>query len=152
MRKHLLTAALLAPAAVSAAQLVVSIRQHRERAHLATAEIHQKLLTEQVADPSLMRVWSRLEPLSDEERRLIVHRNQWMSLWGLQHRVGVFTGQALRETVHDFMANPQGRAFWKLARDHREGSARDRTDRRFNKLITEACYEAHEAAEDSASI
>lgn len=142
MRKHLLAAGFLATTAVSAAQIVVSIKHQRQSAHLATAQMHQALLADQAANPGLTKIWSFLEPVEEAERVTTLHMNRWVTMWGLAFRMGVFPRQMMLHTLRDFMRAAPGRAFWELVRRHRIEAARDAHDKRFNALMDEAYDEA----------
>ncbi|MEV4877932.1 DUF6082 family protein [Streptomyces cyaneofuscatus] len=93
----------------------LTVKHHRDKTYLAFTRMHADLLRDPAADPRLNDAMLRL---------------------GFLPRAG------LRQVVAEFMGGSVGRKFWKLARNHRRITARDKHDSRFNDLMEEAYAEA----------
>lgn len=139
MRSNRLTnAALLALAGTALAHTVLSHRRHRDRTVLATAHIHQQLLAEQIARPSLRAIWGSLDPLPPAERRLHLHRNAWVSAWEAMYRVGTLSPDGIHGAALALFATPDGQKWWTRVRDARAQAADDAYARRFHSLVDTA--------------
>lgn len=146
MKTYLLAGVVLAGVAVQAARLTQSARQHLERAHLVTAEMHQRLLAEEEANPLMAAVWSTTVPDSEMGRAKTFHVNRWVSLWAVQYRTGVLAAESLAGYANNGMQNPAFLNFWEAARTFRLAGARDDVDRKFNAIVEHA-YQSHRRKE-----
>ncbi|MFI5753315.1 DUF6082 family protein [Streptomyces sp. NPDC051644] len=138
MPKGLAPIAVLAATAVTAAHLVVSVQHNRRNAHVASEQLHQKLLAAQIADPSLNAIWHNLNGEASDLERQFLHCNRWFSWWSLRLRTGVASRKSLEATIRDAMMSPRVRGYWALTREFRRAEARDRIDRAFNELANDA--------------
>ncbi|MFD8018896.1 DUF6082 family protein [Streptomyces lavendulae] len=142
MKTYVVAGAALAVVVAEATRLRQSRQQHREQAHLAIAEMHQRLLADQEANPEMAAVWKVSVPAeSDMARAEILHVNRWVSLWGIAHRTGVLTDDSLAGYARNGMQNPAFQQFWTYARTFRIMGARDEIDRTFNATMDQA-YQA----------
>ncbi|WP_121841064.1 DUF6082 family protein [Streptomyces sp. S5] len=106
-------AAFALAAGLGIAHLVLKYRQHKDTVHLACTQLHARTLADMAADPRLLTaVWEDTPESS------------------------------LKAPLHEFMQTKYGRAFWERAGNYRAMNARDRHDRRFVKLATEAFHGA----------
>ncbi|MDO0936557.1 DUF6082 family protein [Streptomyces sp. DG2A-72] len=135
MRHRTTTIALAVTAAASTAHVVLSERRHRERIALTAARIHQRLLADQIERPELRTMWGSLEPLDEAEQTMHLHRNAWVSMWELMHRLGLMPAAEVRSAAESLLTSPEGRAFWKRVREDRMPAAKNRREYRFHTLI-----------------
>ncbi|MFE7666417.1 hypothetical protein [Streptomyces celluloflavus] len=138
-QQRLHTAALVAATAVGAAQLVLSVRQHRDRCHLATAAMRQELAIAEAAGAD-----------ADTDAAGQIMCSNWISTLAIMYRTRVITRTGVRVAARHLMrTDPRAMPTWEGTRDWRRTEARDKCDR---QLIAEfdAAYE-REPREPSAA-
>ncbi|MFB7782090.1 DUF6082 family protein [Streptomyces vinaceus] len=152
MKTYVAAGAALAVVVAQAVKLRQSHQQHRERAHLATAKMHQRLLADQEVNPLMAAVWSTSVPAESEMARAkTLHVNRWISLWAIQYRTGVLTADSLAGYANNGMQNPAFQQFWKDARTFRITGARDEIDRAFNTIVDRAYQSLGRKEKDPAA-
>ncbi|CAL9326608.1 DUF6082 family protein [Streptomyces sp. SudanB91_2054] len=129
--------ALLALAAVGAAQLVQNERHQRQQNHVALARIHQDYLTRLTSEPELAKLWVP-DDLEVEEYMKLLHCNQQMSALSLRNRLGLMGKGQLRFYASYMMDREIGRRYWDRFGSGREEEGADRADRRFNAAMRDA--------------
>ncbi|MEU4896227.1 DUF6082 family protein [Streptomyces sp. NPDC044780] len=129
--------AVLAAAAVGIARLVQSERQNRQRLALHAEEIHQKLISEAVSNPTLRVMWTAPGELPDEDYKTILHCNRLISFLSVKFRAGLLDTASLRVQARWVMAREAGRTYWATIGSFREEEAVDRIDRTFNAIMAD---------------
>lgn len=139
--KHI--AALALGTGLGAAHLALTVRHHRDKNHLAFARKHADLLRDTAADPRLNATTnhSHFEDLDDDTRAQFMNANRWVTLWSLMLRLKFKPRASVRQVAAEFLSGPVGQEFWKLARNHRRITARDKHDEAFNDLMNEVYAE-----------
>lgn len=142
MNTHRVTAAaLITLAATSIAHLIRSERRHRDRTVLATARLHQQLLTAEVARPGLRAVWGSLAPLDGAERRLHLHRNAWVGAWEAAYRAGALSSDGVACAARALFATPEGLQWWARVREDRAHTAADDKHARHFHALMDIAYQ-----------
>ncbi|MER8116242.1 DUF6082 family protein [Streptomyces sp. NPDC094031] len=134
--------------ALGIAHLALTRKQHEETKRLFFVRQHSDLLRDSIGDPRFTELTNVdvLGELDPDTRVQYVHANRWVTLWSEMTRGNYLPFASFREVAADFMANPVNRGFWRLAGEHRQATARDEHDERFNRVMDAAYHRAHRAA------
>ncbi|MFE2289848.1 DUF6082 family protein [Streptomyces sp. NPDC059452] len=134
------TAVLVAGAAaagVGVAHLWQAERHQRQRNALSAAAMHQEYLRYVEGNPELQRLWVPEDGSLDPEEYLRrTHANHLFSALAVRFRVGIIDEENLRVQANWMMSRAVGRDYWSSFSGFRESEARDKLDRRFNRIMT----------------
>lgn len=135
------TAVLVAGAAaagVGAAHLWQAERHQRQRNALSAAAMHQEYLRYVEGNPELQRLWVPEDGSLDAEEYLRrTHANHLFAALATRFRVGILTAETLRVQAKWMMSRAVGRDYWASFSGFRDSEARDKVDRRFNRIMTD---------------
>lgn len=135
------TAILLAGTAVAGAGVALlwqAERHQRQRNVLSASAIHQEFMRHLESNPELQRLWlPEDDSLTDEEYTRRTHANQLFSALAVRYRVGILDTGTLRVQARWMMSRAVGRDYWTSFSGFRESEAGDKSDRGFNRIMTD---------------
>lgn len=141
--------ALLSIAAIGAAQLVLSQRQHRQRLALDAESMHQKWISDVDADADQQSMWAASGETPAEEYAQLLQCNRLVPFLSVKYRVGLIDRQSLRTNARWLMERDVARSYWSRFGTFRKDEAVDRIDRAFNAVMADE-YELHARHEAAA--
>ncbi|MFD3514885.1 DUF6082 family protein [Streptomyces sp. NPDC058657] len=143
--------ALFVLAALGAAQLLLSERQHRQRLALDAAGIHQQWISDTASDSQTLAQWAADgEELGSEEFRQSIHTNRLLAFLSAKYQAGLLDKKALRVQANWVMRRPCVRAYWaRYGITLREEEAVNTKDRSFNAIFNDEYGAADEKAKSA---
>lgn len=127
---------LLFIAAIGAARLALSERQHRQRLAVEAEPMHQQWIKELVENPETLARWTPGDT-SPEEYGPLLHANSIISQVSVRFHAGLIDRASLREQARCLMERDIVRAYWKRFGGFREAEAVDRKDEVLNTIFSD---------------
>ncbi|GGY13497.1 DUF6082 family protein [Streptomyces xanthochromogenes] len=124
-------------AAVAAAGIALSQRQHRQQLDLQAVALHQAWITDAASSPDLANLWAAGSGQATPEYTNLLRANRVMALLCAKFRVGLLNQHALRVQARWLMERPIGRQYWKMHGAFREEEATDGRTRAFNRIMSD---------------
>ncbi|CAM5475480.1 MULTISPECIES: DUF6082 family protein [Streptomyces] len=129
------SSAILVAAAVGTLRLLQAERHSKRQLALKAAELHQAYCRDTAADQALSGEWADADVTAEQAAKYI-HANRLLSFLSVKYRVGLLNDHTLRVQARSAMARDSIREYWGKFGSFREMEAKDRTDRKFNEIMS----------------